>query len=213
MIDGGREAMTEMRRLVDVLRPTDGDDGGELGAAAGPGRSAGLCDRLRAGGLPIDLHIDVAMEPARTAGITAYRIVQEALTNVVKHAGQVATRVDISGTASCLICGSPTARPAAAPRRAELGRPRPGRHPPPRRPVRRRGLRRPRTRRRLCSARHAPASESPDEQDPRPDRRRPAADAAGIRYDPRRAARHHVVGEAGTGTTRGERKHAPSTPT
>jgi signal transduction histidine kinase len=114
MIDGGREAMTEMRRLVDVLGPTDGDDGGELGPPPGLADLPELCDRLRAGGLPLDVHIDVAIEPGRTAGITAYRIVQEALTNVVKHAGQVATRVDISGTAQLLDLRVTNARPAAA---------------------------------------------------------------------------------------------------
>lgn len=115
MIDGGREAMTEMRRLVDVLRPT-GDD--ELGPPPGLADLPGLCDRLRAGGLPVDLHIDVATQPGRTAGTTAYRIVQEALTNVIKHAGQVATRVDISGTAELLDLRVTNARPTTAP--AEL---------------------------------------------------------------------------------------------
>jgi signal transduction histidine kinase len=120
MIDGGREAMTEMRRLVDVLRPTDGDDG-ELGPPPGLADLPELCDRLRAGGLPIDVHIDVAMEPGRTAGITAYRIVQEALTNVVKHAGQVATRVDIRGTAHLLDLRVTNARPPAAPFEVSAG--------------------------------------------------------------------------------------------
>ena len=121
MIDGGREAMTEMRRLVDVLRPTDGDDGGELGPPPGLADLPELCDRLRAGGLPVDVHIDVAMEPGRTAGITAYRIVQEALTNVGKHAGQVATRVDISGTAELLDLRVTNARPAAPPAEVSSG--------------------------------------------------------------------------------------------
>ncbi|MCW2916258.1 MAG: Two component signal transduction histidine kinase [Actinomycetia bacterium] len=100
MIDGGREAMTEMRRLVDVLRPLDdgdADDGSDLGPPPGLDDLPGLCDRLRAGGLPVHLDLDVPAPPPRTAGITAYRIVQEALTNVVKHAGQVPTRVQIRG--------------------------------------------------------------------------------------------------------------------
>jgi signal transduction histidine kinase len=100
MIDGGREAMTEMRRLVDVLSPLhdgDGNDAGGLGPPPGLDDLSGLCDRLRAGGLPLHLDLDVIAPPPRTAGITAYRIVQEALTNVVKHAGQVPTRVQIRG--------------------------------------------------------------------------------------------------------------------
>jgi signal transduction histidine kinase len=101
MIDGGREAMTEMRRLVDVLRPLgDGDrdeDDSGLGPPPGLDDLHGLCDRLRAAGLPLHLDLDVVAPPPRTAGITAYRIVQEALTNVVKHAGQAPTRVQIRG--------------------------------------------------------------------------------------------------------------------
>lgn len=119
MIDGGREAMTEMRRLVDVLRPTG--DHGELGPLPGLADLPELCKRLRAGGLPIDVHIDVATEPGRAAGITAYRIVQEALTNVVKHAGHVATRVDISGTAQLLDLRITNARPTTAPAEASSG--------------------------------------------------------------------------------------------
>lgn len=99
MIDGGREAMTEMRRLVDVLSPLDegSRDDNVSGQGPPPGLDDlhGLCDRLRAGGLPVDLNLDVIAPPPRTASITAYRIVQEALTNVVKHAGHVPTRVQI----------------------------------------------------------------------------------------------------------------------
>jgi signal transduction histidine kinase len=101
MIDGGREAMTEMRRLVDVLSPLDhGDrDDNVSGQGAPPGLDdlPELCDRLCAGGLPLHLDLDLIAYPPRTASITAYRIVQEALTNVVKHAGQVPTRVQIRG--------------------------------------------------------------------------------------------------------------------
>jgi signal transduction histidine kinase len=120
MIDGGREAMTEMRRLVDVLQPAGEDDSG-FGPPPGLADLPGLCDRLRAGGLPVDVHIDVAAQPGRTAGITAYRIVQEALTNVIKHAGQVATRVDISGTADLLDLRVTNARPTTAPAEVSSG--------------------------------------------------------------------------------------------
>jgi signal transduction histidine kinase len=101
MIEGGREAMTEMRRLVDVLSPPDSGDRDDNVTGHGPPPGLddlyGLCDRLRAGGLPLDLDLRVIAPPPRTASITAYRIVQEALTNVVKHAGQVPTRVHVRG--------------------------------------------------------------------------------------------------------------------
>ena len=108
MIDGGREAMTEMRRLVDVLRPVDGErdsaagNGDDRMPAPGLADLTMLCDRLQASGLPVELRIDVPEPPGRAAEMTAYRIVQEALTNVVKHAGQVPTQVAVIRTGDVL---------------------------------------------------------------------------------------------------------------
>jgi signal transduction histidine kinase len=126
MIDGGRETMAEMRRLVDVLRPI-GDDGDgaapggqdDLSPAPGLGELSALCDRLRAGGLPLQVRIDVPTPPGRAAGITAYRIAQEALTNVVKHAGHVATRVEVTCAGGLLDLRVTNADPIALP--ADLG--------------------------------------------------------------------------------------------
>ena len=114
MIEGGREAMKEMRRLVDVLRPV-GDAPDDLDLSPGLAAVPTLCDRLRAGGLPVDLRLDVPTEVSRTAGTTAYRIVQEALTNVVKHAGDVPTRVDIRCTGPFLDLRVTNARAAGTP--------------------------------------------------------------------------------------------------
>jgi signal transduction histidine kinase len=108
MIAGGREAMTEMRRLVDVLRPAGEEHepaaADPEGFAPMPGVAdlPALGDRLRATGLPVDVYIDVGAPLGRTASSTAYRIVQEALTNVIKHAGHVATRVDVTRTGTVL---------------------------------------------------------------------------------------------------------------
>ncbi|MGI5133871.1 sensor histidine kinase [Streptomyces sp. CA-106110] len=125
MIDGGREAMAEMRRLVDVLRPV-GDESGPVPAdAEGFGPAPGIADlsalanRLRTSGLPVEVHIDVPEPPGRTASITAYRIVQEALTNVIKHAGHVATRVEVTRTGDMLDLRVTNARPTAV--AADLG--------------------------------------------------------------------------------------------
>jgi signal transduction histidine kinase len=121
MIAGGREAMTEMRRLVDVLWPageeqdtvTADQDG--FGPVPGVADLPALGDRLRASGLPVDVHIDVDAPLGRTASSTAYRIVQEALTNVIKHAGHVATRVDVTRAGAVLDLRVTNAAPAAAP--------------------------------------------------------------------------------------------------
>jgi signal transduction histidine kinase len=74
-----------------------------------------LCARLRAAGLPVDVHLDVPVPPSRTAGTTAYRIVQEALTNVIKHAGHVATRVEVTRAGDLLDLRVTNDRPGAPP--------------------------------------------------------------------------------------------------
>jgi signal transduction histidine kinase len=122
MIEGGREAMAEMRRLVDVLRPA-GDEHGPVGAgpegfgpAPGVADLPALGDRLRASGLPVEVRIDVPEPIGRTVSVTAYRIAQEALTNVIKHAGLVATCVEVTGTGTVLdlrVTNAAAASPAA----------------------------------------------------------------------------------------------------
>ena len=82
----GREALAEMRRLLGVL-----DAGGDPRALAPQPRLAevaGLLARTRAAGLETDLHVEgVAAEVSPALDLCAYRIVQEALTNAIKHAG------------------------------------------------------------------------------------------------------------------------------
>jgi len=94
----GREALVELRRIVGVLRR--GSD--ELAGAAAPGLSQleALVDRARASGLPVELRVGVrhaALSPG--LDLVAYRVVQEALTNVIKHAGPVPTVVNVRFTA------------------------------------------------------------------------------------------------------------------
>jgi signal transduction histidine kinase len=81
----GREALAEMRKMVGVLRRP------EEAPALAPQPSLEHLDRLiehtRETGLPVELRIEGTPEPL-SAGIdlTAYRLVQEGLTNAVKHA-------------------------------------------------------------------------------------------------------------------------------
>ena len=88
----GREALVEMRRLLGVLR----DDNEAPSRAPQPGlhRLAALVDSVRASGLPIALATegDERAVPAATS-LAAYRVVQESLTNVLKHAPGSSTRV------------------------------------------------------------------------------------------------------------------------
>ena len=93
----GREALVELRRIVGVLRR--GSD--ELAVSAAPGLSQleALVDRARKSGLPVELRIRGRHALSPGLDLVAYRIVQEALTNVIKHAGPVPTTVNVRFTA------------------------------------------------------------------------------------------------------------------
>jgi signal transduction histidine kinase len=84
----GRQALTEMRRLLGVLRT---DDGAPESRAPLPGLAQvdELVERVRAAGLPTTLRVSGAAPAGASGGLqlAAYRIVQEALTNALKHAG------------------------------------------------------------------------------------------------------------------------------
>ncbi|MEO7071327.1 MAG: sensor histidine kinase [Nostocoides sp.] len=84
--DTGRQAISELRRLLGVLRDDDGRSGTEpQPTLAGLDR---LLDDTRRDGLTVTMRIEGdlhRLEPALE--VSAYRIVQEALTNVRKHAG------------------------------------------------------------------------------------------------------------------------------
>jgi signal transduction histidine kinase len=88
----GREALAEMRRLVGMLR----EDGEEATLVPRPSLAHVeiLLEQTRKAGLPVELR--VVGEPVELApglDMSAYRIVQEALTNVLKHAGDARATV------------------------------------------------------------------------------------------------------------------------
>ncbi|GAA5019727.1 sensor histidine kinase [Terrabacter aeriphilus] len=90
-----RDALGETRRLVGVLR--DPDSGLELAPTGGVTQLDDLVAGVRAAGVPVTLTVRGA-ERARPVGLdlAAYRVVQESLTNVIKHAGAGASaRVDV----------------------------------------------------------------------------------------------------------------------
>ncbi len=107
--DTGRQCLTEMRHLVGLLRDSD--------SAAGPGPDAtapappppGL-DRLedllravRAAGLPVRVAVNGAPRPVSSgASLTAYRVVQESLTNTIRHAGPTKATVRLDWSTDAL---------------------------------------------------------------------------------------------------------------
>ncbi|HEY9313155.1 sensor histidine kinase [Williamsia sp.] len=83
--DNGRQALADMRSLLGVLR----DDGPrDTRAVPGIGDLPELIDAVRAGGLPVRLEsVGGPRDVSTGCGLTAFRIVQESLTNILKHAG------------------------------------------------------------------------------------------------------------------------------
>lgn len=83
----GRQALAEMRRLLGVLR-TDAKEGGEYVPQPDVGQIEDLVEKVRGAGIAVDFRIEGTPRPLPSGvELTAYRIVQEALTNSRKHGG------------------------------------------------------------------------------------------------------------------------------
>ncbi|MGY2083104.1 sensor histidine kinase [Blastococcus sp. SYSU DS0539] len=89
----GRDSVDEMRRVVGILRE---GAGGAPAPQPSLSRLEPLLDELRAGGMPIELVVTGRpVELPQLVDVSAVRIVQEALSNVLRHAGAAATRVEL----------------------------------------------------------------------------------------------------------------------
>jgi signal transduction histidine kinase len=89
----GRDALVELRRIVGVLRHSD-----EIQGAPTPGLSqlGVLADRAAAAGLPVTLSVSGRPEAlSPSLDLVAYRLVQEAVTNAIKHAGPARSEVQV----------------------------------------------------------------------------------------------------------------------
>ncbi|MGW2371971.1 MULTISPECIES: sensor histidine kinase [Kitasatospora] len=91
-----RESLAEMRRLLGVLRSEESS--GEKAPQPGVGQLAQLVETVGRAGVPAELTVDegLAERVPQAVGLSAYRIVQEALANVVRHAPGARTWVSLS---------------------------------------------------------------------------------------------------------------------
>ncbi|MFC7484985.1 sensor histidine kinase [Luedemannella flava] len=103
----GREAMTELRQLLGLMTPADD----RLAPQPGLADLDVLIDAVRAAGQPVTLSRDDAEVPP-SVDLTAYRVVQEGLTNALRYAPGAATDVDIRRDSDDLVV---EVRNAAAP--------------------------------------------------------------------------------------------------
>ncbi|WP_351237613.1 sensor histidine kinase [Streptomyces sp. NPDC002133] len=111
-----RESLAEMRRLLAVLR-SDGSEG-ERAPQPGLGRVQQLVEATVRAGVPAELSLPAELGDAPQAvDLSAYRIVQEALANVVRHAPGAPTRVSVTANDGCLtvlVVNGPAAEPVSA---------------------------------------------------------------------------------------------------
>jgi signal transduction histidine kinase len=93
--DLGREAMAEMHRTLRLLRAGE-SEAAQLAPQPGLGNLDTLLDQSRSAGLDVQLTVEGQPRPlSQAADLSAFRIVQEALTNVIKHAGGARTMVTL----------------------------------------------------------------------------------------------------------------------
>jgi signal transduction histidine kinase len=96
-----RESLDELRATLGAVRR--GDDLDDRTPAPGLARLAALVERTRSVGVPVELEINVPPKWLPVAiDLAAYRIVQESLTNVLRHAGPATAAVDIYVDADAL---------------------------------------------------------------------------------------------------------------
>ncbi|ROS33372.1 sensor histidine kinase [Curtobacterium sp. PhB78] len=101
--DSSRDALVELRTILGVLRSVDSDrrdgdgDGPDRSPVPGLERVPDLVERARAAGVAIELCVDGDLGSVQgTTGRSAFRIVQESVTNVMKHATGHVARIEVT---------------------------------------------------------------------------------------------------------------------
>jgi signal transduction histidine kinase len=92
-----RQAMADMRTMLGVLGPPrEGADADAPEPMPGLDRLGELIESVRAAGLPVELAVSGERRPLdQGVELSAYRVIQEALTNTLKHAGGARSRVSV----------------------------------------------------------------------------------------------------------------------
>ncbi len=92
----GRRALADLDRMLDVLQGNADRATADRNPLPGIAELESLCASVRETGLDVDLRLaDAAKAVSPSVGLSAYRIVQEALTNVIKHAHATSVHVDV----------------------------------------------------------------------------------------------------------------------
>jgi signal transduction histidine kinase len=93
----GRDTMTELRNLLGLLAPSAaGEDDDRLSPQPSLSRLSPLIDRIAFAGLPVEVRISGEPRPLPAGvDVTAYRIIQEALTNALKHGDSTKAEVTV----------------------------------------------------------------------------------------------------------------------
>ncbi len=90
----GRQALGDIERMLGILRAPEDEVCCDV--TPGMGQLATLCDQVREAGLPVTLNVEGEPRPLPASlDLTAYRIVQESLTNTLKHAGKTRAGVTV----------------------------------------------------------------------------------------------------------------------
>ncbi|QGN32555.1 sensor histidine kinase [Microlunatus sp. Gsoil 973] len=114
--DSARDALTDMRQLLHLLRVEDDDNRSEdLAPVRGLGDLPQLVAGLRQSGLPVcaDVRVDGVLPSG--LDLAAFRIAQEGLTNVQKHAGNVPTQLLVARSGGELVIQVDNEPPTSAP--------------------------------------------------------------------------------------------------
>jgi signal transduction histidine kinase len=90
---GARSTMREMRQLLAALRDEDADP--QLAPVPGLARLEELAEGARRAGVPVTVRVAEGLAVPETVSAAAYRIVQESLSNVIRHAPAARTSVDL----------------------------------------------------------------------------------------------------------------------